>query len=152
MAELKERKFDGVAAPDWATTIARYGVRWYWEENINQPNGARFQALGASAIYTYDRGTVRGYGDYYTLPPIPQPDEELPPAPDSALYINDVDWGLMVRHYGDASLLISSGDPRNIHSGWTGVTVSADAALQLAHDIRRMAMTIKRKEKGRCNG
>ena len=97
-------------------------------------------------------------GDYYpwyatNFELYQEPDDELPPVPDSVyypdmytlltgLYACGGTSGLTVRQSpytaGAISLSIDG-------SKWT--RLDADAALQLAHDLRRMAMEIKRKEK-----
>lgn len=82
-----------------------------------------------------------------------EPDDELPPVPDSVYYPDMYTLltglhackgtsGLTVRKspYTSEALSLSIDD-----SKWT--RLDADAALQLAHDLRRMAMDIKRKEK-----
>lgn len=81
-----------------------------------------------------------------------EPDDELPPVPDSVYYpdmytllteLHAVGGtsGLTVRKspYTSEAVSLSIDD-----SKWT--RLDADAALQLAHDLRRMAMDIKRKE------
>lgn len=86
-----------------------------------------------------------------------EPEDELPPVPASVSYLNTK------RDRGNDQRLVLEKDngcgeglmyigviPRK---GSTraqeeiGINMSPDAALQLAHDIRRMAMDIKRKEK-----
>lgn len=82
-----------------------------------------------------------------------EPDDELPPVPDSVYYQDMYTLltglqavggtsGLTVRKspYTSEAISLSIDD-----SKWT--RLDADAALQLAHDLRRMAMDIKRKEK-----
>ena len=82
-----------------------------------------------------------------------EPDDELPPVPDSVYYPDMYTLltglhackgtsGLTVRKspYTSEALSLSIDD-----SKWT--RLDADAALQLAHDLRRMAMDIKRKGK-----
>lgn len=82
-----------------------------------------------------------------------EPDDELPPVPNSVYYpdmytlltgLQEVGGtsGLTVRKspYTSEAISLSVDD-----SKWT--RLDADAALQLAHDLRRMAMDIKRKEK-----
>lgn len=78
---------------------------------------------------------------------VAEQDDPLPPAPDSVRYYH---WG----HHD-----IHTDTYLNVHSGHfasgpririndkdnRGITIDADAALQLAHDLRRMAMEIKRK-------
>lgn len=82
-----------------------------------------------------------------------EPDDELPPVPDSVyypdmytlltgLYACGGTSGLTVRqspYTAEAISLSIDG------SKWT--RLDADAALQLAHDLRRMAMKIKREQK-----
>ena len=101
---------------------------------------------------------VQRYGDpvpwcseYFEL--YQEPDDELPPVPSSVYYPDMYTLltglqavggtsGLTVRKspYTSEALSLSIDD-----SKWT--RLDADAALQLAHDLRRMAMDIKRKEK-----
>lgn len=94
---------------------------------------------------------VPWYSKYFEL--YQEPDDELPPVPDSVyypdmytlltgLYACGGTSGLTVRqspYTAEAISLSIDG------SKWT--RLDADAALQLAHDLRRMAMDIKRKEK-----
>ena len=86
-----------------------------------------------------------------------EPDNELPPVPDKVAYMNSK------RDSGNDQRLVLEKDngcgeglmyigviPRK---GSTraqeeiGINIDPDSALQLAHDLRRMAMEIKRKEK-----
>lgn len=82
-----------------------------------------------------------------------EPDDELPPVPNSVYYPDMYTLltglqavggtsGLTVRKspYTSEAISLSIDD-----SKWT--RLDADAALQLAHDLRRMAMDTKRKEK-----
>lgn len=91
-------------------------------------------------------------------------DDELPPVPDSVMYFNSVrdednDQRLVVQMTSSDAGKWS--DEANAHIGVMviprtgstlshnaiGINLSPDAALQLAHDLRRMAMDIKRKGK-----
>lgn len=72
-------------------------------------------------------------------------DDPLPPAPESVLYVNAYKWGIKVNNLGD-ELQVGVGDPNTGH-GWTYASLDADTALQLCHDLRRMAMEIRRKER-----
>ena len=98
---------------------------------------------------------------YYEL--YQEPEDELPPVPDSVMYFNSV------RDEGNDQHLVVERTDRS--DGWAdeatghiglkvaprtgstragmsiGINLTPDAALQLAHDLRRMAMEIKRKEK-----
>lgn len=86
-------------------------------------------------------------------------DDPLPPAPDSALYYNSTrqvdnfQHMLVQPHWeleGHLSIaIVKSGkkfDPL-AYGDILSINLEPDAALQLAHDLRRMAMEIKRKEK-----
>lgn len=89
----------------------------------------------------------------------------LPPAPDSVLYFNSETYG---DTGNDQRLVVGVGyeftSSGNIFIGGMhrtdaeiegfrhakhgiGINLDADAALQLAHDLTRMAMELKRKEK-----
>lgn len=75
-------------------------------------------------------------------------DEELPPVPDSVSYLKENGRRKLVARINGGSVvnvLLSlnyCGKPEVL-----GYSMEPDEALQLAHDIRRMAMSIKRKEK-----
>lgn len=101
---------------------------------------------------------VQRYGDpvpwcaeYFEL--YQEPDDELPPVPDSVYYPDMCTLLTGLQAVGGTSGLtvrkspcISEAISLSIDgSKWT--RLDADAALQLAHDLRRMAMGIKRKEK-----
>lgn len=86
-----------------------------------------------------------------------EPVDELPPVPDREVYLNfKRDRGndqrlVLYKDNGEGEGLMYIGViPRK---GSTraqmeiGINIDPDSALQLAHDIRRMAMEIKRKEK-----
>ena len=82
-----------------------------------------------------------------------EPDDELPPVPDSVYYPDMFELLTGIRDAGGTSGLTLRKSPYTSSavslsiddSKWT--RLDADAALQLAHDLRRMAMDIKRKEK-----
>lgn len=132
-------------------------------------NNARFQSVqGVKDYYTVTRISGSGCwlqldGVVYREDSIPwravnfelyqEPDDELPPVPDSVYYPDMYTLltglhacggtsGLTVRQspYTAEAISLSIDD-----SKWT--RLDADAALQLAHDLRRMAMDIRRKEK-----
>lgn len=135
--------------------------------------GAGFMELlrriqGVKDYYTVTNTSAGGYwlqldGVHYFGDPVPwlaeyfelyqEPDDELPPVPDSVYYPDMYTLltglharggtsGLTVRQspYTAEAISLSIDD-----SKWT--RLDADAALQLAHDIRRMAMKIKREQK-----
>lgn len=125
-------------------------------------------ALGVREYYTITRTSADGYwlqldgmvcygdpvpwcSEYFEL--YQEPDDELPPVPDSVYYPDMYTLltglqavggtsGLTVRKspYTSEAISLSIDD-----SKWT--RLDADAALQLAHDLRRMAMKIKREQK-----
>lgn len=86
-----------------------------------------------------------------------QGDDELPPVPSSVSYMNTKrdpgnDQRLVLERpdWLDEGLLyigIVPGKGSTRAEREIGINMSPDSALQLAHDIRRMAMEIKRKEK-----
>ena len=96
------------------------------------------------------------YPDYFTL--VDGGYDELPPAPKSVLYFNSIrsegnDQCITVRPDDDPryeGTLCISVHPRGDYTGYQSVALDPDAALQLAHDLHRMAMEIKRK--GKHNG
>lgn len=79
--------------------------------------------------------------------------DELPPVPDSVYYPDMYTLLTGSRAAGGTSGLTVRQSPYTAeaislsidHSKWT--RLDADAALQLAHDLRRMAMKIKREQK-----
>lgn len=123
---------------------------------------------GIKDYYTVTGTSAEGYwlqvdGAHYKFDPHPwcrdnfelyqEPDDELPPVPASVYYPDMFElitgrgaiggtYGLTLRKspYTPSAVSLSVDD-----SKWT--RLDADAALQLAHDLRRMAMDIKRKEK-----
>lgn len=82
-------------------------------------------------------------------------DDPLPPAPESVVYFNSVrDKGndqCLTVDFDDnpmyAGTLRVSVHPRGDYENFYSVSFDPDAALQLAHDLNRMANEIKRKEK-----
>ena len=76
-------------------------------------------------------------------------DDGLPPAPKRVRYYHTGYCGVDSRVYLDVHSGSFASGPRIrlTTQDNLGVTIDADAALQLAHDLRRMAMDIKRKEK-----
>ena len=103
---------------------------------------------GAGIHYAGD--IYGGSADFWQL--IEEADE-LPPVPDSVYYPDMFTLLTGERAVGDTSGLTMRQSPYTEgaismsidHSKWT--RLDADAALQLAHDLRRMAMEIKRKGK-----
>ncbi|UVX31195.1 hypothetical protein A1b_00003 [Klebsiella phage VLCpiA1b] len=104
-------------------------------------------------VYT-DNGEVNGFtASTFKL----AEDENLPPAPSNVSYMNTKrdpgnDQRLVLERDGetDEGLLYIGIVPRKNSTRAEqeiGINMSPDSALQLAHDLRRMAMEIKRKEK-----
>lgn len=127
---------------------------------------------GVKDYYTVTRTSAGGYwlqldgmqrygdpvpwcAEYFKL--YQEPDDELPPVPDKVAYMNskrgpgndqrlvlerasETDEGLMY-----IGIVPKKGSTRAKQE--IGINMSPDAALQLAHDLRRMAMEIKRKGK-----
>nr|DAH76682.1 MAG TPA: hypothetical protein [Caudoviricetes sp.] len=130
------------------------------------------RTLGVRGYYTIT-GTSSGgywlqldgmqrYGDpvpwcseYFEL--YQEPDDELPPVPDGVAYMNSKrdpgnDQRLVLKRYSwtDENLLYIGIVPKKNSARAEleiGINIDPDSALQLAHDLRRMAMEIKRKEK-----
>lgn len=86
-----------------------------------------------------------------------EPDDELPPVPASVAYMNSErdrgnDQRLVLGRcsWTDENLLYIGIVPKKNSTRAEleiGINIDPDSALQLAHDLRRMAMEIKRKEK-----
>lgn len=121
-----------------------------WEPGCGLPSGKH----GVVSRVLADGGVwVKGYGERYHLTEslrlVGQEDDPLPPAPESVRYYH---WGYHSIHadvYLDVhSGLFASGPCIRINDKDNrGITIDADTALQLAHDLTRMAMEIKRKGK-----
>lgn len=108
--------------------------------------------------FTYGgNGLYPWYADNFEL--YQGPGEELPEAPESVLYYNSTKGTdnfqhmLLQPHWeleGHLSIsIVKSGkkfDPL-AYGDVLSINLEPDAALQLVHDLRRMAMEIKRKEK-----
>lgn len=76
-------------------------------------------------------------------------DEELPPVPDSVSYLKENGRRkLVARINGDLVNVLLSLSYHNITEA-VGYSMEPDAALQLAHDLNRMANEIKRKQKSK---
>ena len=89
-----------------------------------------------------------------------EPGDELPPVPSSVSYLNTKrdpgnDQRLVLERDSetDEGLLYIGVVPRKNSTGAEqeiGINMSTDAALQLAHDLNRMANEIKRKQKSKA--
>lgn len=95
------------------------------------------------------------YADNFEL--YQEPKDELPPVADKVAYMNSKrdpgnDQRLVLAKYNGAGegLMYIGIIPRKGSTrakAEIGINIDPDSALQLAHDLRRMAMEIKRKEK-----
>ncbi|UJQ45051.1 hypothetical protein [Klebsiella phage Kpn BHU3] len=118
----------------------------------------------ASGYWLQLDGVVRSRVDHYPwywsfFNMYQEPENELPPVPDSVMYYNsttsedNLQHMLVQPHWeleGHLSIaIVKSGkkfDPL-AYGDVLSLNLEPDAALQLAHDLRRMAMEIKRKDK-----
>lgn len=141
-ATLRDRTFYGEQAPDWATAVAKSNGFWYWEETLQQRDGDRFQNINCADAQTYESCTSRGFSLSYLLPPLQQ-DDPLPPVPEDGLYFNHNNKRVATLELGQSNIAI----------GVTGtelkVRLTPETALVMAHDLRRMAMHIKRNQKSK---
>ncbi len=75
-------------------------------------------------------------------------DDPLPPVPDSVLYVKDNGFRKLEASMDTGRVLLRIElDLNRLQCNSCGYGLSPDDALQLAHDLRRMAMEIKRKQK-----
>lgn len=115
--------------------------------------GCWLQVNGVSKVYDENPWAATNFELYK------EPEDELPPVPDSVLYYNstrNVDnfqHMLVQPHWeleGHLSIaIVKSGkkfDPLS-YGDVLSLNLEPDAALQLAHDLRRMAMSVKREHK-----
>lgn len=109
----------------------------------------------------YNAGDIYG-GSVYFWEVVEEADE-LPPVPDSVMYFNSVRDDSNDQHLvleltdrsdewadeatGHIGLKVVPRTSSTRAGMAIGINLTPDAALQLAHDLRRMAMEIKRKEK-----
>lgn len=140
--------FEGFAVPDWATAAAYFKDLWYFEESLEQSDGCKFQCVGLDCrVCTYGEEELRGFETAVLFTPLIEQDDPLPPAPESVRYYTSPGKGnyldVHIDTYGELCIAATSG--RDTFYNY----LDADAALQLAHDLNRMANEIKRKEKQR---
>lgn len=122
-----------------------------WDLSVGLPSG---EVGVVSVLHGNDIVEIKGCGGWLhtteSLELVEQIADELPPAPESVLYHHQNHMGLDSNTY----LTVLTGDfwsgpcirlqnPSNTF----GITIDADTALQLCHDLRRMAMSIKKKGK-----
>lgn len=117
----------------------------------------RGEIVAKNSSYNIDIKLTEGAGSYaagdiyvgsiYFWEVIEEADE-LPPAPESTLYMSSA--GRRKLTVSSISGVVQLNVRLRDSSGYEdtlGYALDPDAALQLAHDLRRMAMDIKRKEK-----
>lgn len=127
--------------------------------------GQLYQVLATEIEHGFDyvKTDLGGFGgwvlserfDLYKSASQVEQDDPLPPAPESVMYFNSVrddgnDQCLTVDFDDNplyAGTLCVSVHPRGDYENCYSVSFDPDAALQLAHDLNRMANKIKRKEK-----
>ena len=128
------------------------GIKDYYTVTSTSAAGYWLQVDGVH--YKFDRHPwCRDNFELYQEPE----DDELPPVPASVTYLNTKrdrgnDQRLVLERDGatDENLLYIGIVPKKNSTRAEqeiGINMSPDAALQLAHDLRRMAMDIKRKER-----
>ena len=145
-------KVVGEAGPGFMELLrCKQGVKDYYTVTRTSAGGYWLQLDG-----------MQRYGDpvpwcaeYFKL--YQEPDDELPPVPASVAYMNSKrdrgnDQRLVLERcsWTDENLLYIGIVPKKNSTRAEreiGINMSPDAALQLAHDLRRMAMDIKRKGK-----
>lgn len=144
--------FEGFAVPDWATAAAYFKDSWYFEESLEQSDGCKFQCVGLDCrVCTYGEEELRGFETAVLFTPLIEQDDPLPPAPGSVRYNDEYPYRSAYKQtwldvkQDDNQVYIETGQYGE--SKGVGMVLSADAALQLAHDLNRMANEIKRKEK-----
>ena len=145
-------KVVGEAGPGFMELL-RYnqGVKDYYTVTRTSAGGYWLQLDGMQRY----RDPVPWCAEYFKL--YQEPDDELPPVPASVAYMNSKrdrgnDQRLVLERcsWTDENLLYIGIVPKKNSTRAEreiGINMSPDAALQLAHDLRRMAMDIKRKEK-----
>lgn len=144
-------KVVGEAGPGFMELLRRnQGVKDYYTVTRTSAGGYWLQLDGM-----HYRDPVPWCAEYFKL--YQEPDDELPPVPDKVAYMN------FKRDRGNDQRLVlekDNGDGEGLmyigvipKKGSTraqmeiGINIDPDSALQLAHDLRRMAMDIKRKGK-----
>lgn len=127
------------------------GEAAYYTVTSVSPEGLWLQVNCLSKVYNEQPWAAINFKPYQ------EPEDELPPVPASVTYMNSKrdpgnDQRLVLEkdNGGGEGLMYIGVIPRK---GSTrakeeiGINIDPDSALQLAHDLRRMAMEIKRKEK-----
>lgn len=131
------------------------GEAAYYTVTSRSFGGCWLQVNGVSKVYDECPWAATNFELYQ------EPKDELPPVPDSVMYYNSTtsednfQHMLVQPHWeleGHLSIaIVKSGKKFNplAYGDILAINLEPDAALQLAHDLRRMAMEIRRKEKAR---
>lgn len=140
------------------------GVEYFYALQGKREYYTITDTASASGYWLQLDGVVRSGVDHYPwhwsfFNMYQEPENELPPVPDSVMYYNSTtsednfQHMLVQPHWeleGHLSIaIVKSGkkfDPL-AYGDVLSLNLEPDAALQLAHDLRRMAMEIKRKDK-----
>lgn len=121
--------------------------------------GQLYQVLATEIEHGFDyvKTDLGGFGgwvlserfDLYKSASQVEQDDPLPPAPESVLYLKEGGQRKLTAsmYPSSVSIKIHLEYPSTVKC--LGYSMEPDAALQLAHDLNRMAMEIKRKEKQR---
>nr|DAW27083.1 MAG TPA: hypothetical protein [Caudoviricetes sp.] len=138
------------------------GVEYFYALQGKREYCTITDTASASGYWLQLDGVVRGRVDHYPwhwsfFNMYQEPEDELPPVPDKVAYMNSKrDPGndqrlVLEKDNGDGEGLMYIGVVPKKGSTRAkveiGINIDPDSALQLAHDLRRMAMDIKRKEK-----
>lgn len=136
------------------------------ENGVEQ--GQLYQVLAAERVYGYDYIKTdlssgcwvlsERFDLYKAAPYQEEQDDPLPPAPESVRYYNsfimgnndqNLTVGPATEYPGEGllSLLITPNSHSTRNAAPLSINMDADAALQLAHDLNRMANEIKRRER-----
>lgn len=128
-------------------TVRRVGT---WGSPVGLPVG---EVGIVSVLRGNDFVKIKGYGDWLhtteSLELVTQDDDELPPAPESVLYLKDDGQRKLTAcmYPSSVGIKIHLEYPSTVKC--LGYSMEPDAALQLAHDLNRMANEIKRRERNR---
>lgn len=150
MKTLQTREFEGVAAPEWATAVAiTEGLNsWFWEESVNREDGKRFLRLGNPPEWTsrYSGPNSCKLGTTFFLPPVVSPEDQLPDAPTSGVYLSHTGRRVVRLELGNSingktDIVILS-----IDGVFKRVRMTAETARAMASDLYRMARHLEKLE------
>ena len=117
------------------------GEAAYYTVTSVSPQGLWLQVNGVSKVYDEQPWAAINFEPYQ------EPEEELPPVPRSVSYLKENGRRKLVASInGDSVNVLLSLSYRGTIDA-VSYNMEPDAALQLAHDLRRMAMSVKREQK-----